>query len=81
MTQRVAVPARPSYRRAGFGAFVLEQFPFAAQAAAAALGRRGGRRSCRVGAEAWSARAPNLGPALGARYPRLPEIFPKRRLP
>src|SRR5258705_12360130 len=41
MTNRVAVQLRPSVA-ARFGAFVLERFPFAAAAAAAALDEAGG---------------------------------------
>ena len=41
MTDRVAVQLRPSVA-ARFGAFVLERFPFAAAAAAAALDEAGG---------------------------------------
>jgi len=75
MTQRLAVQARPSIA-ARFGAFVLERFPFAAPAAAAALdGVAGGELS--GGAEALERARQKLGPALRRALPALPPDLPE----
>lgn len=75
MTQRVAVQARPSIA-ARFGAFVLERYPFAAQAAAAALeGVAAGELS--GGAEAIERARKKLGPALRRALPAPPRDLPE----
>ena len=75
MTQRVAVPARPSIA-ARFGAFVLDRFPFAAQAAAAALDAvAAGELS--GGAEALERARKKLGPALRRALPVPPGDLPE----
>jgi 2-oxoisovalerate dehydrogenase E1 component len=74
MTQRVAVQARPSIA-ARFGAFVLERYPFAAHAAAAALDAvAGGELS--GGAEALERARTKLGPALRRALPLPPADLP-----
>ena len=76
MTQRVAVQARPSIA-ARFGAFVLERYPFAAHAAAAALDAvAGGELS--GGAEALERARTKLGPALRRALPVPPADLPQK---